>query len=151
MWALLVAYELTTVSLIKECNSIKSDYSHYLVHLGSLRLGSCYTHTQRHVHLNLFSKSTLKCMHMSPHVTKETQRQWAYCSKQNLLHMHVNKAKCTHESKIIFSAKQTMGPEHTDTSGDCSTGATVVLYQMLPRGQTTSTHKDATIKKACHE
>lgn len=33
---LLVAYELTRMSLIKECNSIKSDHSHYPVHLVGL-------------------------------------------------------------------------------------------------------------------
>ena len=35
--------------------------------------------------------------------------------------------------------KQTEGPKHTNTSGDYSAGAIVVLHQMLLRGPTTST------------
>ena len=50
MQALLVAYELTRMSLIKECNSIKSDHSHYPVHLVGLWLGSCYTQALTHTH-----------------------------------------------------------------------------------------------------
>lgn len=39
-----------------------------------------------------------------------------------------------------FRVKQTVWPEYTNTSGDFSTGAMVVLHQMLPRGPT-STHR----------
>lgn len=59
--------------------------------------------------------------------------------------MQDNKAKDAHESKMIYMqdgwsrVKQTEGPKHTNTSGDYSTGAIVLLYQMLPRGQTTGT------------
>lgn len=49
--ALLLAYEWTRMSLIKECNSIKSDHSHYPVHLVGLWLGRCCVraHTRTHV------------------------------------------------------------------------------------------------------
>lgn len=36
--------------------------------------------------------------------------------------------------------KHAVGPKHTNTSGDYSTGAMVVVQQMLPRGYTASTH-----------
>lgn len=39
-----------------------------------------------------------------------------------------------------FRVEQPVGPKHTNTSGDYSTGAAVVLHQMLPRGPTTSRH-----------
>lgn len=58
-----------------------------------------------------------------------------------------NKHKQTKEMHMIsmwarnqFRVKQTVGPEYTNTSGDFSTGAMVVLHQMLPRGPT-STHR----------
>lgn len=39
-----------------------------------------------------------------------------------------------------FRVKQTVGPKHTNTSGDYSAGAVAVLHQMLPRSPTTNTH-----------
>lgn len=66
--------------------------------------------------------------------------------------MQDTKATRTHESKMIHmqrgwsTVKQTVGPKHTNTSGDYSTGAMVVLHQMLPRGPTTSTHTHTHIK-----
>lgn len=152
MLALLVAYELGRMSLIKECNSIKSDHSHYPVHLVSLWLGSCFKHAHSHAWKYVW-ESILKNTRTCDRSRKESKSHRG--RKRRRLHMPDKRGIHTHESTMIYmkaawsTVKQTVGPKHTNTSGDYSTGAGVVLHQMLPRGSITSTHTHSSYVSMC--
>ena len=99
---------------------------------------SVHTHTRTRTHTlmtSVFRKPFL-----------ESKRKYTYgCEQTNIecTHATQKKAKCTLQMIYMQAGwsrvKQTEGPKHTNTSGDYSAGAIVVLHQMLLRGPTTST------------
>lgn len=149
--ALLAVFGLTRMSLIKECNSIKSDHSHYPVHLVGLTGQMLHTHTNMHV--NMSEK-------VHDHVLKtilKVKKKVHLMQTKYLVHKDTNTKYTMYVISMQagwFRVEQTVGPKHTNTSGDyiqwCNTiMAPIVLHQMLPRGPT-STHTH-THSQSCKE
>lgn len=118
--ALLLAYEWTRMSLIKECNSIKSDHSHYPVHLVGLWLGRCYV-----------------CAHTHTYTSARAHTQ---AKQDSISHMIMSR-------KLFFCWKMTRTycceHKHLTRRRDCQENCTKrVIYMLLVwgGGQNTQTH-----------
>lgn len=98
MRALLVAYELTRMVLIKLCKSIKSDHSHYPVHLVGLWLGSCYTPSDTHTRKYIYGKLQLNAQtfdHKRIHLLTQSKSAANTRQQKQKMHMKAKRFTCS--------------------------------------------------------